>query len=302
MPLRRLLDFERSGSMIDIEVKVPATIANLGPGFDCLGVAIGVYLQMRVTPSDEVQITGKGRIRSVADSLIYRSFVSAFAAVDAQAPAVKMEMTDIYPSARGMGASASAIVAGLVAAREIGELDLSDEDLAELAVRVEGHGDNVLPAFFGGLVVNSQHGWLHLVPTDAISPMVLVAREKFKTEAARRVVPTEVPRDVAVANAAATASLVAALTGQAPPSSLLMAMSDELHEPHRLPLMPESEQLHAVLREKNIATALAGAGPSLISLVETSELESAVVMAKEAAPDGWQILTPGWDLQGAQVR
>lgn len=283
-------------------MKVPATVANLGPGFDCLGVAIGVHLQMRVSPSDEVSITGKGRIRSVPDSLIWRAFTAAFAAADREAPTVRMEMTEIYPSARGMGASASAIVAGLVAAKQMGDLPLTERELAEIAVRMEGHGDNVLPALFGGLVLNSPHGWLHLLPTDAIAPVVCVAREKFKTESARKVVPTQVTREVAVANTAATASLVAVLTGKAPASCLMSATVDGLHEPYRLPLMPESQALHGALRDKGIATALAGAGPSLIALVMADELESAVRVASEAAPDGWQVLTPGWDLEGAQVR
>lgn len=287
---------------MDIEVKVPATVANLGPGFDCLGVAVGVYLQMRFTRSDTPSIIGKGRIRSVPDSLVYRAFTAAFAAADQPAPTVTIEMMKIYPSARGMGASASAIVGGLVAARACGDLPLTDAELARLAVRIEGHGDNVLSALFGGLVLNSHDGWLRFEPTPSIAPLLLTARHKFKTAEARRVLPTDIPRIDSVANTAATAALVAALIGSAVPDSLLLATEDRIHEPYRLPLMPESLDLHEALRGKGIATALAGAGPSLICLVRIDELRDVEEMATSLVPEGWGVLAPGWDLVGAQVR
>ncbi|MFN2611296.1 MAG: homoserine kinase [Actinomycetota bacterium] len=211
-------------------------------------------------------------------------------------------MIEIYPSARGMGASASAIVAGLVGARAFGDLELDDPELARLAVRMEGHGDNVLPAMFGGLVLNSQDGWLHFDPTDQILPMILVAAQKFKTSSARAVLPADVPRVDAVANISATAALLSALIGSAPIDSLMASTADRLHEPYRLPLMPQSLGLHEGLRGKGIPTALAGAGPSLISLVPADRIEDAKRTAEGLIPGGWEIMTPGWDLQGAKVR
>ena len=288
--------------MIDVEVKVPATVANIGPGFDCLGAALGLYLEIRITKSSEPAITGKGRIRDVASNLTHRAFVSAFAAVEKEAPAVSIEMLEIYPSARGLGASASAIVAGLAGARAFGDLDIPDAELARLAVRMEGHGDNVLPAFFGGLVLNSHEGWMHFEPTRNISPMILVAAQKFKTSSARAVLPAEVPREDAVANSSATAGLVAVLTGTGPVESLMICTEDRLHEPYRLPLMPETFDLRENLREKGIPTAMAGAGPSLISLVESSELPDAREVAGALLPEGWRIITPGWDMTGAEIR
>lgn len=287
---------------MDIEVKVPATSANLGPGFDCLGVALGTYLQLRVTNSDKPEITGKGRIRSVPDNLTYRSFRAGFEAKGVEPPTVKIEMTEIYPSARGLGASASAIVAGLVAARAAGDLDLADEELGRLATSIEGHSDNVLPALFGGLILNSKDGWLRFEPSQDLAPLVLIARDKFKTSAARRVLPSEIPREDAVGNAAATAALVAALNGNAPPEALFIAMEDRLHEPYRFPLMPESMDLHAALRSHGIPTALSGAGPSLLCIVPTASVEKTKELAQSLMPEGWRLLAPGWDLQGAQSR
>lgn len=286
---------------MDVEVKVPATVANLGPGFDCLGVAVGVHLKIKVMPAEVSAITGK-ETRAIEDSLIFRSYLEAFKESGVEAPEVQLEMIETYPSARGLGASASAIVAGLVSARAAGDLPLSDADLASLAIRIEGHSDNVLPALFGGLVLSSPKGWMKFKPTDDIAPMLLVAGEKFKTEDARRVLPVEVPRSDAVANASATAALIAVLTGEEPPEGLLWATEDRLHEPYRLPLMPATLDLHQTLRAEGIATALSGAGPSLICLVETSRLEEAEALARKRIPDGWNVLTPGWDLVGARVR
>lgn len=280
---------------------MPATIANLGPGFDCLGVAIGVYLRIRVTSSDKPQITGKGRIRSLGDNLTFQAFRAAFETAGAVAPTVTLEMLEIYPSARGMGASASAIVAGLLSARVGGGLDLDDNSLAQLAMKMEGHGDNVLPALFGGLVVNSHDQWQQLQPVDAVQPVVLTAKSRFKTSTARSVLPDNVSREDAVANAAATATLVAILTGSISPDALMDATTDRLHEPYRLPLMPESRSIHTELRSRGVATTMAGAGPSLVCLVSADKVMEVAEIARSIAPEGWGVLTPGWDRAGAKV-
>jgi homoserine kinase len=193
-------------------------------------------------------------------------------------------------------------VAGLVSARHIGELEMSDADLARLAVKIEGHADNVLPALFGGLVLSAQDGWLRFEPIEQITPLVLIARDKFKTQEARRVLPAEVSRADAVANSAATAALIAVLTGQQPVDALLVATEDRIHEPHRLPLMPETLDMHAALRGKGIPTALAGAGPSLVCLIGSDRRAEALSLAQDLIPEGWQVLLAEWDLQGAQVR
>lgn len=288
--------------MMDIEVRVPATVANLGPGFDCLGVALATYLHLRAARSAVPEIAGKGRLRPPSENLTYQAFVVAFSAAGEEAPPMRFEALELYPSGRGMGASASAIVAGLVIARQVGDLKLSDADIARLAVRIEGHADNVLPALFGGLVLASREGWMRLEPAPTIAPVILVSGKALKTTEARAVLPAEVPRADAVANAAATAALVAVVTGQEDPAALLMATADRLHERYRLPLMPETLDLHQALRAEGIAAALAGAGPSLVCLVEAERVEESVGLARELAPEGWQVLTPGWELVGAQVR
>jgi homoserine kinase len=285
---------------MDVEVRVPATVANLGPGFDCLGAAIGTYLRIKVGLADDDEVVGD--VTPLPRNLTHAAFMEAFSAASKEAPAVRIEVVESYPSARGLGASASAIVAGLAAARHMGELKLTDSDLARLAIKIEGHSDNVLPALFGGLVLCAQEGWMRFEVSADIAPVVLIAGEKLKTSEARRILPLEVPRADAVSNSAATAGLVAVLTGLQPLDALPMATEDRLHEPYRLPLMRESFDIHTGLRAKGFAVALAGAGPSLICLVESSRVDEAVTAAKELLPEGWDLLTTGWDTDGAQVR
>lgn len=283
------------------EVKVPATAANLGPGFDVLGVALGSYLTIQFSEAARSEIAGRGRLHPIPDNLTYRGFMAAYNKAGVKAPKVRIETVGIYPSARGMGASASAIVAGLVGARALGSLDLADDELAVLATDIEGHPDNVLPALFGGLVLSVGGSWINLQPAETIAPIILVAKERFRTGAARKVVPTELSRADAIANAAATAALVAILTGTAGMDRLMEATEDRMHEPYRLPLMPASQTVHRELRAARIATTMSGAGPSLISMVPSEELPKAAEKARELVPEGWQVLTPGWDRSGATV-
>lgn len=227
--------------------------------------------------------------------------MSTFERAGIKAPAVRLETVETYPSARGLGASASAIVAGLVGARALGGLKLTDGALAELGCEIEGHADNVLPALFGGLMLKLGRGYLRFDPSPNVVPLVLIAREKFKTGKARRVLPAHVPRSDAVAAASCTAGLVATLAGHAGPEHIMEATEDRLHQPYRLPLMPESGKLHRQLRSAGIPTALSGAGPSLISLVQAGELGEATDVVKSLLPEGWGFESPGWDLEGAKV-
>jgi len=288
--------------VMDIEIKVPATVANLGPGFDCLGAAVGMYLRLRVTLSESAAVTGVGRTRPPDENLTHRAIRTAFEEAGSEAPPITVEQVEVYPSARGLGASASAIVAGLVAARETADLGLSDADLARIAIRIEGHADNVLPAFFGGLVLSSPHGWMRFEPTEEVSPLILLAAQKFQTEKARAVLPAELPREDAVANASASAALVAVLTGVESPEALFWATEDRVHEPYRLPLMSDTFEVHQAMRAQGIPTALAGAGPSLICLVSSERIVEAEAAARKTVPDGWEVITPGWDREGAKVR
>lgn len=284
-----------------LEVAVPATSANLGPGFDCLGVALAVHLTVRFSESDWPEITGKGHVRSIEDTLIYQSFRAACRAAGGKTPGVRIEVVEDYPSGRGLGASASAIVAGLIGAKALAGLSLSESDLARLAVEIEGHPDNVLPALLGGLILSLGDRWVRFTPAETVRPLILVARGTFKTEAARKVLPETISSTDSVANASALAALVSILTGHADLSDLLAATDDRLHEPYRLPLMPETLEIHKSLRERGVATVLSGAGPSLLCLVGSDSLREGVETATAVLPEGWRILQPFWDVRGARL-
>lgn len=291
-----------------IHVRVPATVANLGPGFDCLGVALGIHLEVLIAPSEAMEMVGGDPAIALEENLTYRAYVRAFAEVGGDPPPARVEVLAAYPHARGMGSSASAIVAGLVGARALGGLGLGDPGLAALAVQMEGHADNVLPALFGGLILAagpsdaSGRGWIALTPAPDIVPILLVAPHPFTTLESREILPDEVTRADAVANAAATAALVAVLGGLESPAGLMAATADRLHERFRLPLMPDTAALHKALRTNGVPAALAGAGPSLIALVGAGELDAAHEVVRSHLPHSWHVLTPGWDLDGAQVR
>lgn len=288
-----------------VAVRVPATTANLGPGFDCLGAALGLYLELGFSGSAEPETAADDPsfvAGPTGEDLTHRAFVGAFAAVGQPAPAVRVTVRRAYPAGRGLGASAAAIVGGLVGARAFGGLALGDDDLAGLAVRIEGHADNVLPALFGGVVLASAAlGWQRFTPSPGVCPLVLVAREAFATKQARAVLPEVVPRSDALANMAACTALLAALTGLQGTSRLLAATEDRLHEPYRLPLMAETEALRAGLRAAGVPAALSGAGPSVLVLVDASRAEEARAVAAELLPAGWGLVDPGWDLGGAQA-
>ena len=287
-----------------VRVRVPATVANLGPGFDCLGAALGTYLDVAFSaaPAGSDERVGGDDSIGLADDLTLQAFRRAHEAAGTAPPPVRLEVLASYPRARGMGSSASAIVAGLVGARALGALELGEADLARLAVAIEGHPDNVLPALLGGLVLARRGGaWTRFVPGPAVVPRVLVAPEPFATSAARGILPAVVPVADAVANVAAAATLVAVLTGGAEPGELLDATADRLHEPYRLPVMGITGPLHARLRAAGIPTALAGAGPSLVCLVPAGGHGAADEILASELPEGWVILDPGWDVHGAQV-
>lgn len=143
--------------------------------------------------------------------------------------------------------------------------------------------------------------WIRLKPTSRIAPIILVAADGFKTKSARRVLPESLSRADAIANAAATAALVAILSGVSGPELLNDATRDRLHEPFRLPLMPASKKVHEDMRAEGIATALSGAGPSLLCLVDAGQIQQAAQTARSVVPEGWKVLTPGWDCEGAIV-
>jgi homoserine kinase len=277
-----------------VTVQVPATSANLGPGFDCFGLALDLHdtLTAEVADSDlvlEIEIEGEGADSLPRDEghLVVRAMSAAFSAAGVGPTGLRLTCSNAIPQARGLGSSSAAIVGGLALARALladGESLLPDTALLALANGLEGHPDNVAPAIFGGFVISGQDAgdvWAEQVPiSDAVSAVVFVPPTGLSTQAARGLLPAEVPHAAAAANTGRAALLVAAL-GHAP-ERLLRATEDFLHQDYRAPAMPESLALVRSLRADGHAAVVSGAGPTVLVLtVDGGE------PLLERCPDGW---------------
>jgi homoserine kinase len=296
-----------------VKVRVPATVANLGPGYDALGVAIRMHLEVEIEPrrdSVDITIEGEGAEYLPADetNLVIRSMNTFFDHVGRRPPGFAVRVKNPIPLASGLGSSAAAVVGGLYAARGVTGRAVPQIDMMQLAIDIEGHPDNVMPALLGGLIVcyrghdGDEPRWFRLEPNTRLVPIVAVPAEGFPTAEARKALPT----DVAFADAQFTASraalLVAAMTSGAGSDVLAEAMNDRLHEPHRLKLMPETAAVHAELRRGGLPVALAGAGPSLLLVVPRPEVATRAEQIRRICRErgtGWRVFVSEWESQGA---
>lgn len=295
-----------------VKVRVPATVANLGPGFDALGVAIRMHLEIDIEPrrdSVEIMVEGEGAEQLPADdtNLVVRSMNVFFDHVGRRPAGYAVRVKNPIPLGAGLGSSAAAVVGGIIAARSLTNRTVSQMETMQLATEIDGHPDNVLPALLGGLIVcyrseNDELRHYRTEPNERLVPIIAVPREGYSTAEARKALPS----DVAFADAQFTASraalLVAAMTQGAGADVLADAMNDRLHEPHRLKLMPETFAVHSELRKAGLAVALAGAGPSLLVVVPRPEAATRaeqvrrVCRAREA---GWRVFVSEWESSGA---
>jgi homoserine kinase len=298
-----------------VKVRVPATVANLGPGFDALGVAVQMHLEIDIEPrrdSVDVFIEGEGAEQLPADetNLVIRSMNTFFDHVGRRPPGFAVHVKNPIPLGSGLGSSAAAVVGGLFAARAVTSQTVPQAEMVELATLLEGHPDNIMPAFLGGLVVcyRAQAGEelrsFRLVPSSRLVPILAVPAEGFSTAEARKALPA----DVAFADAQFTASraalLVAAMSGGAGADVLAEAMNDRLHEPHRLKLMPETSAVHSELRDAGLAVALAGAGPSLLLVVPRPERATRAEQVRRICRErrsGWRVFVSEWEPEGARA-
>jgi homoserine kinase len=275
-----------------VRVSVPATSANLGPGFDSLGLALSLRdrLEAEVTEGGlRIEVTGAGADDVPRDEshLVVRSMRAAFAAMDAVPSGLVLRCDNVIPHGRGLGSSSAAIVGGVSLARALvagGQLLLDDEALFRLAADLEGHPDNVAPAFYGGFVISGREGdeWYAVQAgvDPRVSAVVFVPPTPVETKVARGLLPEVVPHADAAANSGRTALLVAALAGR--PEHLLAATRDYLHQEQREPAMPESLALVHALRADGIAAVISGAGPTVLAFADSSGHDLTA-----RAPRGW---------------
>lgn len=276
-----------------VTVTVPATSANLGPGFDALGLALDLRDRLTAEVVDgpmQITVRGEGADSVPRDEthLVHHSMEAAFAHMGCVMPRVRLECDNVIPHSRGLGSSSAAIVAGVSLARGLvagGSLLMDDDAVFALAAELEGHPDNVAPAFYGGFTVAyADGGRFHAVPVSVdprVSTVALVPPDPVDTKVARGLLPETVPYGDAAANAGRAALLVAALSRQ--PELLLAATEDRLHQDYREPVMPETLALVRALRDKGLPAVVSGAGPTV--LVFTDASNQAEVAAQ--VPEGW---------------
>ena len=294
-----------------VTVRVPATVANLGPAFDALGAAVRLHLEIQLEPrrqSIDVTLEGEGAqdIPTDASNLVVSAMNAFFDHVGRRPSGFAIHVKNPIPVASGLGSSAAAVVGGLAAARAVTGSQVPQTEMVQLATGLEGHPDNVVPALLGGLVVCYKTGeelrYMRMDASERLVPLICVPREGFPTSDAREGLPTTVSFADAHHTASRAALLVAAITTRAGADVLADAMTDRLHEPHRLARMPETAALHGQLRETGLPVALAGAGPSLLVVVPRPEAATRAEQVRRllrARDDGWRLFVLEWEPEGA---
>lgn len=303
-------------------IRVPATTANLGAGFDCIGAALSLYNEFTLTANDanrhagcdpeDLVITVHGleadRVNTDASNLAYQAVLKLYARIDRTPPAIQLEIELGIPLARGLGSSATAIVGGLLGANVLAGSPLSPAEVMQLAIEMEGHPDNVVPALIGGcrIAATAAHGWaIADIPWhSSIVPVVAIPNFELSTEAARSVLPIEYSRADAIFNTAHLGLMVRGLeTGNA--DWLTAALVDRIHQPYRQKLIPGyTDVAQAVAAAGGYGMVISGAGPTLLALTTTERASTvADAMSETWAKHDIQVQAQPLvvDLQGAVV-
>jgi homoserine kinase len=295
-----------------VTVKVPATTANLGPGFDTLGLALALYDELTVTvreaPGATVQVSGvgEGEVPTDETNLVVRAIAHAFAAYDQPMPGLDLVARNVIPHGRGLGSSGAAIVSGIMAAKGLldGIVEIDALGLLALATEMEGHPDNVAPCLFGGLtiawVTTEGPQFKKLIVHRGVSPLVLVPQATMSTALARSLQPESVPHADAIFNVSRSTLLIAALIQS--PELLLAATEDRLHQNYRAEAMPDTSRLIGLLREQGFPAVVSGAGPSILVLCsDPAQRLAAVELVESESESPWASLVLAVDFKGATV-
>ncbi|OUM44084.1 homoserine kinase [Arthrobacter agilis] len=300
-----------------VEIRVPATSANLGPGFDTLGLALALHDTVRVRTTTAgtttVRASGEGAadLPNDATHLVARSLLGTLDRVGFRSPGLELDTTNVIPHGRGLGSSAAAIVAGVLAANALLPAGhrLDEAQVLQWAASLEGHPDNVAPALMGSLAISWESGHAYHssrveVHPDVV-PVLAVPDAALSTESARALLPPSVSHHSAAANAGRAALLVHALS--ADPSLLFPATQDSLHQDYRAQAMLPSATLMRGLRSAGFASTISGAGPSIMTLAVGQEqadaAESAIarLLDQGDTPRAWRVLRLAVERVGAKV-
>ena len=297
-----------------MQVQVPATSANLGPGFDCLGLALTMNDRYMAQVMDEagvdIDVTGEGAdaVPTTDKNLVIKAMYKGFDFLGGRPRGIALRQLNVIPHGRGLGSSAAAIVGGLALARALvlgGNERMSNEDMLNIANEMEGHPDNVAAAIYGSANIawqESQRGHviaqsLNIDVDPRIGVLAFVPSTELSTSKARKMLPESIPHQDAVRNSINTAVLVQAL--QHRPDLLLAATEDYLHQGYRQDAMPQSFALMTKLRKAGVAAFISGAGPTVLVLHTGSESEAAEL--QRAAGEKFQMIPLGVSRAGVAV-
>lgn len=295
-----------------IRVRVPATSANLGPGFDTFALSLSLHddlvAQVVDEPGIRVDISGEDADTLPKDGkhLIAKMMKQAFDAMGGQPRGLDLVCANRIPHKRGLGSSAAAIVGGLVLARAMvvgGEELLPDDQLLAMATAAEGHPDNVAACLHGGFTMSwmdgDKAGVVRLNPHPDITPIVMVPSNTSSTRKTRGLLPDVIPHADAAFNVSRAALLSHALTRE--PSLLMTATEDRMHQSQRREAYPKTLDAISKLRSSGLAAVVSGAGPTVLILTTSDQCDDAMLIAKDVAKDRFEVAAVGIDATGAGV-
>ena len=275
-----------------VKIRVPATTANLGPGFDCLGLALNLYLYLEIEEIEkglDIQCRGEGaeEFDEGENNLIWKAAKRALKKTGQEYfKGIRIKTLNQIPISRGLGSSAAAIIGGIVGVTELYKINISYKEVLKIAFSLEGHMDNIVPALIGGLTLaysteKEKVKWDKVKIPNNLCIVAGIPDFYLSTEEMRKVLPQKIPFSKAVFNLSRTALLINVLQNS-DWRLLADAMEDKLHQPFRMPFIPGIDEIFSKIKETGIAgIALSGSGPTIISLAEEGSAETIMQIMKE---------------------
>ena len=289
-----------------VTIRVPATTANLGPGFDAFGCALSLYTDVTFEETDAgLEITGCDEAFTGPDNLAYVSYCAVLASLSEEIRGVKIHIDAHIPICRGLGSSAALLVAGAMGANVLRGNKLSTQGLLNITNAMEGHPDNLAPAFYGGLTASMVDNGLPVTVNFPLHPdwefLALIPDFDLPTSLARSVLPKQVSRADAIYNIAHGALVLKALE-LGDEKLLRNAMQDRLHQNYRKALIKDYEKIEALVRTTGAAFCLSGAGPTLLCITQDERLEEKLAKKLDSITEAnWEMMPLHIEFQGARV-
>ena len=288
-----------------VTIRVPATTANLGPGFDAFGCALSLYTDVTFEETESgLEITGCDEAFTGPDNLAYTAYCAVLASLSEEVRGVRIHIDAHIPVCRGLGSSAALLVAGAIGANVLRGSKLSTQGLLNITNAMEGHPDNLAPAFFGGLTASMVDGGLPVCVSFPLHPdwefLALVPDFDLPTSLARAALPNEYSRADAVYNISHGALVLKALE-LGDEKLLRTAMQDRLHQPYRRSMIADYDRIEALVRTTGAAFCLSGAGPTLLCITRNPGLEEKLEKRLASMTASWQMIPLHVEFQGARV-